>query len=55
MRVTLLPALEVVMIALYVSPSISQHLVGGPTSIEVTARRPSSVGSLTVILGFTEA
>lgn len=55
MRVTLLPALEVVMTALHVSPSISQHLVGGPTSIEVTARRPSIVGSLTVILGVTKA
>jgi len=54
-RVISLPAVGDVTVALHVSPSISQHLIEGLTSLEVAARRLSNVDSPIVIPRVTEA
>ena len=54
-KVTLLPAVGDVTVALHVLRSTSQHSIEGPTSLEVATRRLSSANSPTVILGVTEA
>jgi len=52
-RVTSLSTIGDATEALHVSPTTNQHLVEGPTSLEVATRALSSVDSLTIILEVT--
>ena len=54
-KVTLPPAIRDVTTSLHESPTTSQHSAEGMTSLEVAARRLSSVSSLIPIPGVTEA